>query len=79
MTPGCDHNLLDVISDSDNSCYLPAAVTWLSVLCLSPAQVLDSEQTMEVAGLAALALGLVFTSSCKEDVVEAILTALMSR
>jgi hypothetical protein len=34
---------------------------------------------MEVAGLAALALGLVFTSSCKEDVVEALLTALMSR
>jgi hypothetical protein len=34
---------------------------------------------MEVAGLAGLALGLVFTSSCKEDVVEAILTALMSR
>jgi hypothetical protein len=35
--------------------------------------------SMEVAGLAGLALGLVFTSSCKEDVVEAILTALMSR
>jgi hypothetical protein len=43
------------------------------------AQVLDSDQSMEVAGLAALALGLVFTSSCKEDVVEALLTALMSR
>jgi hypothetical protein len=42
-------------------------------------QVLDSDQSMEVAGLAALALGLVFTSSCKEDVVEALLTALMSR
>jgi hypothetical protein len=42
-------------------------------------QVLDSDQSMEVAGLAALSLGLVFTSSCKEDVVEALLTALMSR
>jgi hypothetical protein len=34
---------------------------------------------MEVAGLSGLALGLVFASSCKEDVVEAIITALMSR
>lgn len=34
---------------------------------------------MDIAGLAALSLGLVFTSSCKEDVVEAIITALMSR
>lgn len=42
-------------------------------------QVLDTEMPMEVAGLSALALGLVFTSSCQEDVVEAILTALMSR
>ena len=34
---------------------------------------------MEVSGLAALALGLVFTSSCKEEVVEALITALMTR
>lgn len=34
---------------------------------------------MELAGLAALALGLVFAGSTKEDVVEALLTALMSR
>jgi 26S proteasome regulatory subunit N1 len=33
----------------------------------------------QISGFAALALGLVFASSCKEDVVEAILTALMSR
>jgi hypothetical protein len=43
------------------------------------AQVLDTDMPMEVAGLAGLALGLVFAASCKEDVVEAILTALMSR
>lgn len=42
-------------------------------------QVLDSDSSMEVAGLAALALGLVFTASTKEDVVEALLTALMTR
>lgn len=42
-------------------------------------QVLDSDVSVDIAGLAALALGLVFVSSCKEDVVEAIITALMSR
>jgi 26S proteasome regulatory subunit N1 len=39
---------------------------------LSPI-VSDSDTPMEVAGLAALALGLVFVSSCSEDVVMAIL------
>jgi len=48
-------------------------------LTLCRLQVLDSDMSMEVAGLAGLSLGLVFTSSCKEDVVEALLTALMSR
>jgi hypothetical protein len=33
----------------------------------------------QVSGFAALSLGLVFASSCKEDLVEAILTGLMSR
>ncbi len=41
--------------------------------------VMDTDVSMEVAGFAALTLGLVFTSTCKEDVVEAIITALMSR
>ncbi len=33
----------------------------------------DAEVSMEVAGLAGLALGLVFTSSAKDDVVMALL------
>lgn len=39
---------------------------------LSPL-VSDTEVPMEVAGFAALALGMVFTSSCKEEVVMSIL------
>lgn len=39
----------------------------------------DAEVSMEVAGLAGLALGLVFTSSAKDDVVMALLQALMLR
>lgn len=41
--------------------------------------VADAEVPMEVAGLAGLALGLVFTSSAKDDVVMALLQALMLR
>lgn len=42
-------------------------------------QVLNSDESMEVAGLAALSLGLVFASSCQENVVESLITALMTR
>lgn len=41
--------------------------------------VTDTDVAIEVSGFAALALGLVYTSSCKEEVVEGIITALMSR
>lgn len=41
--------------------------------------VTDTDTNMEVSGFAALALGLVFTSTCKEDIVMAILQALMCR
>lgn len=41
--------------------------------------VVDTDAPMELSGFAALALGLVFCSSCEEGAVEAILTALMSR
>lgn len=39
----------------------------------------DTDVAIEVSGFAALALGLVFTSTCKEDIVMAILQALMCR
>mmetsp|Transcript_31070 Transcript_31070/g.68978 ORF Transcript_31070/g.68978 Transcript_31070/m.68978 type:complete len:901 (-) Transcript_31070:581-3283(-) len=39
----------------------------------------DTEVNIEISGFAALALGLVFTSTCKEDIVMAILQALMCR
>ena len=35
--------------------------------------VTDSDVNIEIAGFAALALGLVFTSTCKEEIVMAIL------
>ncbi|KAJ9513655.1 hypothetical protein QJQ45_015409 [Haematococcus lacustris] len=41
--------------------------------------VADADVSMEVVGVTALALGLVFTSSCKEDIVMAMLQALMCR
>ncbi len=41
--------------------------------------VTDTDISMEASGFAALALGLVFTSTCKEDIVSAILQALMCR
>jgi hypothetical protein len=59
------------------SCLLSPACCALLPRCCC--QVLDSDQSMEVAGLAALSLGLVFASSCKEEVVEALITALMTR
>lgn len=41
--------------------------------------VADADVAIEVAGFAALALGLVFSSSCKEEIVMAVITALMTR
>ncbi|KAG1670671.1 hypothetical protein FOA52_010946 [Chlamydomonas sp. UWO 241] len=41
--------------------------------------VTETDVSMELAGFAALALGLVFTSTCKEDIVMGILQALMCR
>eukprot|EP00798_Chlamydomonas_sp_ICE-L_P009842 gene9842-7728_t len=41
--------------------------------------VTDSDVSMEICGFAALSLGLIFTSACHEEIVMAILQALMSR
>lgn len=45
---------------------------------LSP-MVTDTDTSIEVAGMAALALGMVFVGTAKDGCVEAILQALMSR
>ena len=41
--------------------------------------VTDTDLSIEISGFAALALGLVFTSTCKEEIVTAVLQALMVR
>lgn len=52
---------------------MSALLCLFQVLELLAPLVSDSEVPIEVAGFAALALGMVFTSSCKEDVVMSLL------
>ncbi len=54
-------------------------VVWSQVLDLLTPIVQDSKVGIEVAGFAAMALGLVYVGSCNEDVAQSIVLALMNR
>ena len=56
-----------------------ASLTWYYLQELLVPLVTDTDVKIDVAGFAALSLGLVFTSTCNGEAIDAILQALMLR